>query len=526
MEEHEEDYLQLLEPVIKDESVREIQWREQDADNVNAINSQTTISITFQDRNVWFLPSKSYLIIEGNISSTNPPSATTPANTPIAAIVGPPAFPADTAYAGVTFVNNGIMQMFDTVKYLVGGKQIEYFEKCGITTTMHNILTRPKDFQALEMMWYPDEKSALSDLTNPGYAKRWYYTTHPKDFNNRAIPAGPNIGPYNFGFAIPLSHIFNFCQDYNKVIFGMTHRLELQRQLDSFALYCSQFGSQNYVESGDPYLSSIMAQGTNNYSIYLTKLKWALPVIEPSLSMELKLGKIIKENKEFNMPFLNKRFEAQGSVLPNQSSFTWKLQLSGGYEKPRFIAVAFQATQRNVTVAAVAAVAAGHGATYPGPGVVANNGYPPIAAVAANTTASPGQQSYNDSVFDALDINNATASLNSKKYPYADTQTSIISNTQEKWYKFYKDFRNYYSGDNCDDTAMDYIQFLQNPIYVFDVSKQEEKKISSGVDVTLKFSFNTNPTVVYNAYAVVYFDALWKLTGDTKQIISHYTELE
>ena len=65
------------------------------------------------------------------------------------------------------------------------GKQIEYFEKCGITTTIHNILTRPKDFQALEMMWYPDEKSALSDFTNHGYAKRWYYTTHPNNFNNR-----------------------------------------------------------------------------------------------------------------------------------------------------------------------------------------------------------------------------------------------------------------------------------------------------------------------------------------------------
>ena len=164
-------------------------------------------------------------------------------------------------------------------------------------------------------MWYPDEKSALSDLTNQGYAKRWYYTTHPNNLNNRRIPAGPNIGAYNFGFAIPLSHIFNFCQDYIKVIFGMQQRIELQRRSDSYALYCSQFGSQNYVESGDPYLSSIMAQGTNNYTINLTKFRWAIPVIDPSQSMELKLGGIIKDNKEFNMPFLNKRFESPGSLL-------------------------------------------------------------------------------------------------------------------------------------------------------------------------------------------------------------------
>ena len=321
--------------------------------------------------------------------------------------------------------------------------------------------------------------------TNTGYAKRWFYTTHPNNFNNRTNPPGPNVGAYTFGCAIPLSHIFNFCKDYNKIIYGMQHKVSFKRQSDNFALYCSQFGSQNYVESGDPYLSSIMAQGTNNYTIFLTKFRWAMPTVKPSLEIQKSLGEIIKDKKVCNVPFLNKRFEVSNTLQANISTFSWKLQLTGGYEKPRFITVAFQALQRNVTVNAVAAVAAGHGATYPGPGVVANNGYPPIAAVAANTTAQPGTQSYNDGVFDAIDINDAYAKLNGVRYPYSQPQTSIIANTQEKWYKFYKDFRNYYVGDDSDDTAMDYIQFLQNPIYVFDTSKQEEKLKSTTVDVTL-----------------------------------------
>ena len=521
--EYVEEYLNILEPLIKDESVTEIQWRELDADAITSINSQTEITITYQNNDAWYYPSRSYLIIEGNISTTTPPSVTTPTNTPIAAIVGPPAFPADTAYAGVTFVNNGLMQMFDTVRYYLGGQQVEYFQNCGITTTIHNLLTRPKDFQALDMMWYPDEKSATSDLTNCGYAKRWLCTTHPIQFNNRTVPAGPNINGYTFGCIVPLSHIFNFCQDYNKVIYGMQHRLSLQRRSDSYALYCSQFGSQNYVQSGDPYLSNIMGQGTNNYTINLTKLRWAMPTITPSEEQRLRLGKIITDRTECNVPFLNKRFEAPNTVIAGQSSFTWKLQLSGGYEKPRFIAVAFQAVTRSVTVAAVAAVAAGQGSIYPRPGVVASNGYPPVAAVAANTTSQPGSQSYNDSVFDAPDVYNAYVLLNGKRYPYADVQSSIVNDTQEKWLRFYKDFRNYYSGKNCDDTAMDKIQFQQNPIFVFDVSKQEEKLKTGTVDVTLYFQFNTNPPVNYNAYAVVYFDALYKLTGDAnRQILTHF----
>src|SRR5271163_3131667 len=107
--EYVEEYLNILEPLIKDESVTEIQWRELDADAITSINSQTEITITYQNNDAWYYPSRSYLIIEGNISTTTPPSVTTPTNTPIAAIVGPPAFPADTVYAGVTFVNNGLM---------------------------------------------------------------------------------------------------------------------------------------------------------------------------------------------------------------------------------------------------------------------------------------------------------------------------------------------------------------------------------------------------------------------------------
>src|SRR5271165_2238201 len=169
--EYVEEYLKIHEPLMKDESVIDLQWRELDADSINSINTQTEITVMYQDANAWYLPSRSYLIIEGLLMNAaiapNPPTPIN--NTAIAAIVGPPAFPADTAYAGVTFVNNGIMQMFDTVRYYLGGQQVEYFQNCGITTTIHNLLTRPKDFQALDMMWYPDEKSATSDLTNYGY---------------------------------------------------------------------------------------------------------------------------------------------------------------------------------------------------------------------------------------------------------------------------------------------------------------------------------------------------------------------
>ena len=47
--EYVEEYLNILEPLIKDESVTEIQWRELDADAITSINSQTEITMSYQN---------------------------------------------------------------------------------------------------------------------------------------------------------------------------------------------------------------------------------------------------------------------------------------------------------------------------------------------------------------------------------------------------------------------------------------------------------------------------------------------
>ena len=111
-------------------------------------------------------------------------------------------------------------------------------------------------------MWQPDDGSINADLGNLGYSKRWHFTTNPLPFNNRA-PGGNLIeNNYSFGCIIPLSHIFNFCQDYNKVIYGMQHRISFQRRTDNYALYGSIYGSQSFPASGNPYNNYIIESYT------------------------------------------------------------------------------------------------------------------------------------------------------------------------------------------------------------------------------------------------------------------------
>jgi len=47
----------------------------------------------------------------------------------------------------------------------------------------------------------------------------------------------PDRNAGRFSFRIPLSFIFNFCEDYNKVIFNCKHEISFTRQEDKFAIF-------------------------------------------------------------------------------------------------------------------------------------------------------------------------------------------------------------------------------------------------------------------------------------------------
>ena len=159
-----EPYLAVKSTVISDESVFKIDYPEINCENFAAINQPSggDIRFTINTNNKWYLPSKSYLLIEGQILLNGAPIAAVPL--PTGGV---------NSYPGITFVNNGLMHMFNTASYKLENSIIEQFSLCGITTTINNILTKDKDYQAIEAMWYPDGYTTNADFSNEGYVKRW-----------------------------------------------------------------------------------------------------------------------------------------------------------------------------------------------------------------------------------------------------------------------------------------------------------------------------------------------------------------
>jgi len=93
------------------------------------------------------------------------------------------------------------------------------------------LLKFPGDFQkstGLNQLWYKDagtDASLAGNNKNNGFAARQEYIIRKPD------PKG------TFSFRVPLKHIFGFCDECEKVIYGFKHQLTLVRRGDSDAIF-------------------------------------------------------------------------------------------------------------------------------------------------------------------------------------------------------------------------------------------------------------------------------------------------
>jgi hypothetical protein len=434
-----EEILTIREGYINDDSVESFQYIEKDTDQgPGSLNNQTELTITYQNQDAWLFPHGSYIRIEGALKTAA--NANIPNNSAIA------------------FINNAIMYLFSNAKYFLGTQQIEYFENAGITTTIHNYLTKSRSYVGDSWFWLPDHETTAADVNNVSWKIRNLLV------NSQAV--------WNFSAIVPLKVIFNFCNDYRKVLYGMQHKISLTRTNNTRAL----LRTNNAVAASGIFPALVAT--ANDANVNITTLKWVIPYVVPSLVKQQELMTIIQDKESVPLAFLNKRSES--IPVPQATIFSWKLQLTGGIERPRFIVVAFQ-TNRGV------------------------------------------DQTSNSASFDVANLNVTAAYvlLNGIRYPYSDVGTDYDTNKYTKWHHEYLNFYNKYNNDNRGEACLSYFDFIEiAPMYVFDVSNQPEKLKNTSIDVTLNMTFAAVAPANTVAYAVTYFDSMYMLTGDNnKQII-------
>jgi len=185
------EYLDISETTVIDYSVESYQYVEQlpETGEANVNIPGTEINITYNNSSNFIHPRESYLIIEVQFNTAAGAVWTTAANG-----------------SAIAFVNKGILSSFSNFKYELADTIIEYFDNAGVTTTVHNYLTQSAKYQGLAWMWLPDTLDGTASTNNISFLTRNYSTY---------VAAA---GTWYFSVCVPLKSIFNFCNDYNKVM--------------------------------------------------------------------------------------------------------------------------------------------------------------------------------------------------------------------------------------------------------------------------------------------------------------------
>ena len=151
--------LKIDEPFVKDESLEEYEYHEYEPITGANLNNPGEIRITVETQDIFYHPSKSYLMIEGQLKKAD-----------------------GTAYANdevVTITNNGMTHLFSNIRYQLSGQEVESLFYPGQATTMLGLLKYPDDFQksqGLNQLWYKD-----IDGNNTGFGVRHGYLIKKPD---------------------------------------------------------------------------------------------------------------------------------------------------------------------------------------------------------------------------------------------------------------------------------------------------------------------------------------------------------
>ena len=427
-----ESILHIQEKFVVDDSIKSYETYAFQPISGTQYNSAGQITIRIENQDAFFFPRRSWLQIEGKLVKETGGTAFVDAD-------------------NISLTNNGLVYLFDNIKYELGGQEIESVYQPGYATTMLGLAKYSSSFNAgpgLNQCWVLDTAAEAAD-TNLGFKTRHDYIIE------KPTPKG------SFRFAIDLEHVFGFCEDYDKVMYGFIHTLTLVRTANS---------------NNALFRDATAAAGTIN----IEKISWMMPKVEPSDVQKYQLYKSIESKNTIDVGFRMR--QCSTVALPKTPTYTWRLGVRSAPEKPRYIMIGLQTDKAN-------------------------------------------DQTKNAALFDHCSLTNIYVLLNNTRYPAIDFNANFTTHAYDNLYKKFCDFtRKYYGIDwLVTSTGVDPLSYKElYPIFVFDVSKQSERLQQGIVDITVEMAFGANIPDKTVAYALIISDRKLKFQSDGKKMTVIY----
>ena len=274
-----------------------------------------------------------------------------------------------------------------------------------------------------------------------------------------------------FSFCIPLKHIFGFCDDYDKVMYGVNHTLSLFRKNDDTALHRA---------------ANALIVGGANAKVQLNKVKWCMPHVKPSLEIYNGLTEKIGKGENVKIGFKSRKVDEK---TVDSATWSWRVAVTSGNETPRFLIIGFQTGNKVIQ-----------------------------RGINDNKTG-------NSSVFDHCNVEYIQVKMLGRLYPSQAEILNFSANQYSKAYNNAAKFRELFDGtpELFSHFGINPIDFKTlYPLFVFDVSNQIPKTISSVVEVVFNVKFAAAPANT-TAYCLSISDKIFDLKGDGSKMRTYIT---
>lgn len=174
-----EGILEIQSGVMFDESISHYELHAHQPYTSTNFNNSDEIRISIQHQDLNLLPSRSYIHVVGRLTKSD-----------------------GTAVARTSFVNNGICHLFEDVRYELNSIEMDRCKNVGLTTVMKGWPSfTPSRKDILENAGWMGDGGAISIINSGGY----------------------------FDISIPLSMVFGFAEDFQKIVVNMKHELIITR---------------------------------------------------------------------------------------------------------------------------------------------------------------------------------------------------------------------------------------------------------------------------------------------------------
>ena len=416
--------LRITDSILNDDSIDKYEYFEYLPITGTNPNNIGDIRINIESQDIFTHPSESFLLIEGRLTKAADGS--------------------DYANAdNISLTNNAMMYLFRDIRYELSGHEIEKVNYVGYATTMLGLLKYTEDFgrsKGLNQSWYKDSSNTANNQ-NTGF-----WIRHQHIFNH------VNANKGSFSFRIPLKHIFGFCEDYDKVVYGFKHTLSLTRTHDHDVIF--------------------RANGVDLGKITLSKIAWFMPHVLPADEDKMELYKIIERKEKVSVGY--RMIQCTSISVPQVNSFSWRLSVKSSPEVPRFIIIGFQTGR--------------------------NNNQEQNNTTFDNLNIKNIYVMLNSNRYPTLDYNLDFPSQKIGR-AYGD-----VAEFRSKFFNINELISNPCIG------AYEYKNLY--PLFLFDVSKQSERLKYSTTDIQVKVIFNGNPDPGTEGYAVIISDRLINFQSD------------